>query len=122
MQFDKRAFPRGLKPCQFTALVGAAEAAPFQSKGKLGKPRPVKANANCTTTGARTHSHGFRNRVTFLKRELFGLQSSAMWFPRKRNPMLSLLRSLFNDEPGSTKAKIISIYALLAGFNLGAWI
>jgi high-affinity nickel-transport protein len=36
--------------------------------------------------------------------------------------MLSLLQSLFNDEPGSTKAKIISIYALLAGFNLGAWI
>jgi high-affinity nickel-transport protein len=57
-----------------------------------------------------------------LKRELFGLQSSAMRFPPKRNAMLSLLRSLFNDEPGSTKAKIISIYALLAGFNLGAWI
>jgi high-affinity nickel-transport protein len=35
--------------------------------------------------------------------------------------MLSLLQTLFNDEPGSTKAKIISIYALLAGFNLGAW-
>ncbi len=35
--------------------------------------------------------------------------------------MLSLLQSLFNDEPGSTKAKIIAIYALLIGFNLGAW-
>jgi hypothetical protein len=23
MQFDKRTFPRGLKPCQFTALIGA---------------------------------------------------------------------------------------------------
>lgn len=36
--------------------------------------------------------------------------------------MLSLLRTLFNDEPGSTKAKIIAIYVLLAGFNLGAWL
>ena len=36
--------------------------------------------------------------------------------------MLSLLQTLFNDEPGSPKAKIISIYALLIGFNLGAWI
>jgi nickel/cobalt transporter (NiCoT) family protein len=35
--------------------------------------------------------------------------------------MLSLLRALFNDEPGSTKAKIIAIYMLLLGFNLGAW-
>ena len=34
-QFDTRAFPRGLKPCQFTALIGAAEAAPFKSKCKL---------------------------------------------------------------------------------------
>ena len=34
MQFDKQSFPRGLKPCQFTALIGAAEAAPFQSKMK----------------------------------------------------------------------------------------
>ena len=33
--FDKRAFPRGQKPCQFTALIGAAEAAPFQTKRKL---------------------------------------------------------------------------------------
>ena len=35
--------------------------------------------------------------------------------------MLSLLRTLFNDEPGGTKAKIVAIYALLLGFNLGAW-
>ncbi len=36
--------------------------------------------------------------------------------------MLSLLRTLFNDEPGSTKGKIIAIYVLLVGFNLGAWL
>src|ERR1035441_354962 len=35
VQFDKRSFPRGLKPRQFTALIGAAEAAPFQDKCKL---------------------------------------------------------------------------------------
>ena len=35
--------------------------------------------------------------------------------------MLSLLRILFDDEPGSTKAKVIAIYILLAAFNLGAW-
>jgi high-affinity nickel-transport protein len=35
--------------------------------------------------------------------------------------MISLLRTLFNDEPGSTKAKIVAIYALLLGFNLAAW-
>jgi high-affinity nickel-transport protein len=35
--------------------------------------------------------------------------------------MISLLRTLFNDEPGSTKSKIISIYALLLVVNLGAW-
>jgi hypothetical protein len=23
VQFDKQVFPRGLKPCQFTALIGA---------------------------------------------------------------------------------------------------
>ena len=34
VQFDKRPFPRGLKPFQFTAPIGAAEAAPFQSKYK----------------------------------------------------------------------------------------
>jgi high-affinity nickel-transport protein len=33
----------------------------------------------------------------------------------------SLWRSLFNDEPGGTKSKIIAIYALLVGFNLAAW-
>jgi len=31
------------------------------------------------------------------------------------------LRSLFNDQPGNTRAKIIAIYALLLAFNLGAW-
>ena len=35
--------------------------------------------------------------------------------------MNSLLRAVFNDEPGSTKAKIVAIYAMLLVFNLGAW-
>jgi high-affinity nickel-transport protein len=35
--------------------------------------------------------------------------------------MISLLSTLFNDEPGSTKSKIIAIYALLLVANLGAW-
>ena len=35
--------------------------------------------------------------------------------------MRSLLRTLVNDEPGSTKAKIVAIYSLLFAFNLGAW-
>ena len=35
--------------------------------------------------------------------------------------MISLLRILFNDEPGSTKSKIIAIYTLLLVANLGAW-
>jgi nickel/cobalt transporter (NiCoT) family protein len=35
--------------------------------------------------------------------------------------MPSLLRTLFNDEPGSTKTKIIGIYAILLVFNLAAW-
>lgn len=35
--------------------------------------------------------------------------------------MSSLLRTLFNDEPGSTKAKIVTIYAILVVFNLTAW-
>ena len=35
--------------------------------------------------------------------------------------MSNLLRTLFNDEPGSVKAKIVAIYAILLGFNLGAW-
>ena len=30
-------------------------------------------------------------------------------------------RSLTSDEPGSTKARIIGLYALLAVFNLAAW-
>ncbi len=32
------------------------------------------------------------------------------------------LRSLFNDQPGDTRSKIVAIYALLAVFNLGAWV
>jgi high-affinity nickel-transport protein len=35
--------------------------------------------------------------------------------------MPSLLRTLLNDEPGNTKAKVIAIYALLLAFNLAAW-
>jgi len=35
--------------------------------------------------------------------------------------MTSLFRSLVNDEPGSTRAKVIALYALLLGFNLAAW-
>jgi len=35
--------------------------------------------------------------------------------------MPSLLRILLNDEPGSTKAKIIALYSLLLAFNLAAW-
>src|ERR1700691_3144961 len=35
--------------------------------------------------------------------------------------MVSLLRVLFNDEPGGTKAKILAIYAMLLVFNLAAW-
>jgi high-affinity nickel-transport protein len=32
------------------------------------------------------------------------------------------LLSLFNDQPGNTRAKVIAIYTLLAVFNLGAWV
>jgi nickel/cobalt transporter (NiCoT) family protein len=35
--------------------------------------------------------------------------------------MTFLLRTLVNDEPGSTKVKVIAIYALLLVFNLAAW-
>jgi high-affinity nickel-transport protein len=35
--------------------------------------------------------------------------------------MISLLRSLANDEPGGAKAKVIALYGLLLGFNLAAW-
>jgi len=35
--------------------------------------------------------------------------------------MTFFLRALLNDEPGSTKAKVIALYALLIGFNLAAW-
>src|ERR1035438_4558426 len=41
--------------------------------------------------------------------------------PPKRNLMTFLLRAMLNDEPGSTKAKVIALYALLIGFNLAAW-
>jgi len=36
--------------------------------------------------------------------------------------MPRLLRNLFNDEPGSTKARVVALYALLLTFNLGAWV
>jgi high-affinity nickel-transport protein len=36
--------------------------------------------------------------------------------------VISVLGTLFNDEPGSTRAKIILIYILLGAFNLGAWL
>jgi nickel/cobalt transporter (NiCoT) family protein len=35
--------------------------------------------------------------------------------------MASVLRTLLNDEPGSTKAKVIAIYGILLVFNLAAW-
>jgi high-affinity nickel-transport protein len=35
--------------------------------------------------------------------------------------MAPSLRSLFNDQPGNTRSKILAIYAILAAFNLGAW-
>src|ERR1700689_4031397 len=35
--------------------------------------------------------------------------------------MISLLRSLANDEPGGSKAKVIALYGVLLGFNLAAW-
>ena len=35
--------------------------------------------------------------------------------------MTFLLRALRKVEPGSTKAKVIALYALLIGFNLAAW-
>jgi len=31
------------------------------------------------------------------------------------------MRTLLNDEPGSTKAKIVALYAFLLAFNLAAW-
>jgi len=36
--------------------------------------------------------------------------------------MTSAFRSLLNDRPGNTRAKVVAIYALLLGFNLAAWI
>ena len=35
--------------------------------------------------------------------------------------MASTLRSLFTDQPGNTRTKVVAIYALLAAFNLAAW-
>jgi high-affinity nickel-transport protein len=32
------------------------------------------------------------------------------------------LRSLLNDQPGGTRAKVISLYAFLLAFNLAAWL
>ena len=36
--------------------------------------------------------------------------------------MASSFRTLLNDEPGNTKAKVIAIYAALLAFNLAAWL
>ena len=33
-----------------------------------------------------------------------------------------LLRTLFNDEAGNTRAKVITIYSILLVFNLGVWL
>jgi len=35
--------------------------------------------------------------------------------------MRSILWSFLSDEPGSTKGKVITLYAFLLGFNLAAW-
>jgi high-affinity nickel-transport protein len=35
--------------------------------------------------------------------------------------MASVLRSLLNDEPGSTRAAVVAIYGTLVAFNLAAW-
>lgn len=35
--------------------------------------------------------------------------------------MLTYLRKLLKDEPGSTKRRIVAVYAALAALNLGAW-
>jgi high-affinity nickel-transport protein len=36
--------------------------------------------------------------------------------------MITVWRRLLNDEPGSTKTKIVVIYAVLAAFNIVAWL
>jgi nickel/cobalt transporter (NiCoT) family protein len=36
--------------------------------------------------------------------------------------MGTLLHTLFNDESGNTRAKIVAIYSILLIFNLGAWL
>jgi len=35
--------------------------------------------------------------------------------------MSSLLLNLINDGPGTIKAKVVALYALLTGFNIAAW-
>jgi high-affinity nickel-transport protein len=35
--------------------------------------------------------------------------------------MASVFRTLLNDEPDSTRAKVIAIYGILLVFNLAAW-
>ncbi len=35
--------------------------------------------------------------------------------------MRSFLRTLLNDGPGTTKGKVVALYAFLLGFNLAAW-
>jgi high-affinity nickel-transport protein len=36
--------------------------------------------------------------------------------------MISRLRALLNDEAGDTRGRVIAIYVLLVGFNIGAWV
>jgi nickel/cobalt transporter (NiCoT) family protein len=38
-----------------------------------------------------------------------------------KGTMVSIVRTLLNDEPGGTKAKIVSIYGILLLFNVAAW-
>ena len=40
---------------------------------------------------------------------------------RNANPMATFLGSLFSDEAGNTRAKVIGMYGLLLVFNLAAW-
>src|ERR1039458_10033 len=94
----------------------------IQSKCKFKADANSKQMQTSPPPAPGTHSHGFGNRVNLRKGAFRPGDPGPLQFPPKRNAMLSLLRALFHDEPGSTKAKIISIYALLAGFNLGAWI
>jgi high-affinity nickel-transport protein len=36
--------------------------------------------------------------------------------------MISRLRALLNDEAGDTRGRVIAIYVLLVGFNIGVWV